>query len=133
MAPIADSGNSASKRPLNNDSIDDYDVDDDPFAQLGIGATNNEPQSKKRKDATGLGIDEAVAVQKKPRAPNVKLDESRLLSAKGIPRLRRKACDLKFKGKGHEVGIPLFTFSLTKQSPTLRGRRTNSYIVLRHS
>lgn len=30
---------------------------------------------------------------------------SRLLSEKGIPRLRRKAGDLKFKGKGHEVCI----------------------------
>ncbi|KAI2619755.1 Swi3-domain-containing protein [Hypomontagnella submonticulosa] len=89
------------ERPSNN-AIDNYDVDDDPFAESGDEAPNNDSQSKKRKEATGLGIDEAVAVQKKARVPTVKLDESRLLSEKGIPRLRRKARDLKFKGKGHE-------------------------------
>ena len=113
------------KAPATNNDIDDYDVDDDPFAD---SAPEDPPQkeapSKKRKDASGLGIDEEVAVAKKVRAPAVKLDEtryvfqmlshvyvyirtksfgSRLLSEKGIPRLRRKARDLKFKGKGHEV------------------------------
>ncbi|OTB04757.1 hypothetical protein M426DRAFT_58208 [Hypoxylon sp. CI-4A] len=88
-------------RPLNND-INDYDVDDDPFAESENEAPKNGNQSKKRKEATGLGIDEAVNVQKKARVPMVKLDEGRLLSEKGIPRLRRKARDLKFKGKGHE-------------------------------
>ncbi|KAH7018232.1 replication fork protection component Swi3-domain-containing protein [Microdochium trichocladiopsis] len=90
-----------SSPPTANLDIDDYDVDDDPFA--------SEPEdkqkpasSKKRKDVTGLGIDEEVAVAKKARVPNVKLDETRLLSEKGIPRLRRKAGELKFKGKGHE-------------------------------
>ncbi|KAI1502059.1 replication fork protection component Swi3-domain-containing protein [Biscogniauxia marginata] len=91
------------QRPANND-IDNYDVDDDPFAESGAeeAQNRNNSQSKKRKDATGLGIDEEVAVTKKPRVPRVKLDEARLLSEKGIPRLRRKAGDLKFKGKGHE-------------------------------
>ncbi|OTA58818.1 Swi3-domain-containing protein [Hypoxylon sp. EC38] len=92
---------SASAKPVNN-AIDNYDVDDDPFAESGNEAPTKQTQSKKRKDATDLGIDEAVAVKKKARAPIVKLDESRLLSEKGIPRLRRKARDLKFKGKGHE-------------------------------
>ncbi|KAI1455499.1 Swi3-domain-containing protein [Annulohypoxylon moriforme] len=98
MAPRADS---VAARPTNND-IDNYDVDDDPFAESGNEAPSNNAQSKKRKDTTGLGIDEAVAVQKKARAPIVKLDEGRLLSEKGIPRLRRKARELNFKGKGHE-------------------------------
>ncbi|KAI0886317.1 Swi3-domain-containing protein [Annulohypoxylon maeteangense] len=98
MAPRADS---VAARPKNND-IDNYDVDDDPFAESGNEAPANNAQSKKRKDTTGLGIDEAVAVGKKARAPIVKLDEGRLLSEKGIPRLRRKARELKFKGKGHE-------------------------------
>lgn len=98
MAPRTDP---VAARPVNND-IDNYDVDDDPFAESGDEAPANNAQSKKRKDTTGLGIDEAVAVQKKVRAPIVKLDEGRLLSEKGIPRLRRKARDLKFKGKGHE-------------------------------
>ncbi|KAL7621646.1 chromosome segregation in meiosis- protein [Parahypoxylon ruwenzoriense] len=93
---------SAPKRPLNSD-IDNYDVDDDPFAESGDEAQNNAaPPSKKSNNATSLGIDEAVNVTKKARAPIVKLDEGRLLSEKGIPRLRRKARDLKFKGKGHE-------------------------------
>ncbi|KAI0839492.1 Swi3-domain-containing protein [Hypoxylon sp. FL0890] len=92
---------SAPARPPNN-NIDNYDVDDDPFAESGNDAPIKETQSKKRKDATDLGIDEAVAVKKKARVPFVKLDEGRLLSEKGIPRLRRKARDLKFKGKGHE-------------------------------
>ncbi|KAI1658764.1 Swi3-domain-containing protein [Daldinia decipiens] len=97
----AHKSSSALKKPVND--IDNYDVDDDPFAESGDEAPSNDTaQSKKRKDATGLGIDEAVAVQKKVRAPIVKLDEGRLLSDKGIPRLRRKARDLKFKGKGHE-------------------------------
>ena len=51
----------------------------------------------------GLGIDEEVKVRK-PRPPVAKLDETRLLSEKGIPRLRRISKDrLRFKGKGHEV------------------------------
>ena len=53
--------------------------------------------------AGGLGIDEEVRVRK-PRAPVAKLDEGRLLSAKGIPTLRRITKErLRFKGKGHEV------------------------------
>lgn len=91
----------APQRPSNND-IDNYDVDDDLFGQSDNEASNGQAQSKKRKDAPDLGIDEAVAVKKKARDPIVKLDETRLLSEKGIPRLRRKASELKFKGKGHE-------------------------------
>ncbi|KAI1778849.1 Swi3-domain-containing protein [Hypoxylon cercidicola] len=91
---------SGPKGSLNND-IDNYDVDD-IFGELDNEVSNSQAQSKKRKDAPDLGIDEAVAIKKKPRDPIVKLDESRLLSEKGIPRLRRKASDLKFKGKGHE-------------------------------
>lgn len=87
--------------------IDDFGVDDfnDPFADSGDEQGKTDSQSNKRKQPDGLGIEEAVAVTKKPRAPNVKLDEDRLLSDKGIPKLRRKARDLKFKGKGHEVCV----------------------------
>lgn len=96
-------------RPSND--IDNYDVDDwDPFADSGDDAAakkkndgGKETNSKKRKDATGLGIDQEVSVSKKPRVPRVKLDEARLLSDNGIPKLRKKAQTLKFKGKGHEV------------------------------
>ncbi|KAI0551684.1 replication fork protection component Swi3-domain-containing protein [Xylaria curta] len=87
-------------------ALDNYDVDDDPFADSGDDAAqkdgSTDAQSKKRKDASGLGIDEAISVSKKPRAPRVKLDETRLLSENGIPKLRSKAKNLKFKGKGHE-------------------------------
>ncbi|KAI0531633.1 replication fork protection component Swi3-domain-containing protein [Xylaria digitata] len=90
--------------------IDNYDVDDDddPFAESGDDAAatgkngNADTQSKKRKDASGLGIDQAVSVTKKPRVPRVKLDETRLLSDNGIPKLRSRARNLKFRGKGHE-------------------------------
>lgn len=68
--------------PPTNIDIDNYDVDDDPFAEsggedAGPSAQKDNAQSKKRKDATGLGIDEEVAVAKKVRAPAVKLDETR--------------------------------------------------------
>ncbi|GAP87982.1 putative chromosome segregation in meiosis protein 3 [Rosellinia necatrix] len=91
-------------KPIN---IDNYDIDDDdPFADSGDEAAKQSEtaaaQSKKRKDASGLGIDEAVSVSKKPRVPRVKLDETRLLSDNGIPKLRSKAQNLRFKGKGHE-------------------------------
>ncbi|KAI0401708.1 replication fork protection component Swi3-domain-containing protein [Xylaria palmicola] len=103
-------------QPLHD--IDNYDVDDDPFADSGDdaaqknGKTDGQSQSRKRKDASGLGIDEAVSVTKKPRVPRVKLDEARLLSDNGIPKLRRKARHLKFKGKGHEFsdGARLLSF-----------------------
>ncbi|RYP44460.1 hypothetical protein DL768_009081 [Monosporascus sp. mg162] len=104
MASRTAASPSSPQRPLppSND-IDDYDVDDDIFAESGGDeSAQKNGQSKKRKDAASLGIDEEVAVAKKMRAPMVKLDENRLLSEKGIPRLRRKARDLKFKGKGHE-------------------------------
>jgi replication fork protection complex subunit Csm3/Swi3 len=91
-----------------NDDLDNYGVDDfgvDPFAvSSDENADKADSQTNKRKDVAGLGIDEAVAVSKKARVPRVKLDDKKLLSDKGIPKLRRKAGDLKFKGKGHEVG-----------------------------
>lgn len=93
-------------RPVVHDDLDDYGVDDfgaDPFAESGDENANNtraDSQSKTRKD---IGISEEVAVSAKVRAPRVKLDENRLLSEKGITKLRRKAGELKFKGKGHEV------------------------------
>ncbi|KAF1978484.1 Swi3-domain-containing protein [Bimuria novae-zelandiae CBS 107.79] len=55
-------------------------------------------------DDGGLGIDEEIKVVKK-RHPIPKLDDNRLLSDPGIPKLRRISKDrLKFKGKGHEYG-----------------------------
>lgn len=54
--------------------------------------------------AGGLGIDEEIIIAKK-RIPIPKLDDARLLSDPGIPRLRKISKErLRFKGKGHEVG-----------------------------
>ncbi|CAI6086657.1 unnamed protein product [Clonostachys chloroleuca] len=86
--------------PVPHDDLDNYDVgdlSDDPFR------TPTPPPSKKRKEAdTGLGIDTEVAVQKRARVPNIKLDEDRLLGPAGIPKLQTRARKLKIKGKGHE-------------------------------
>jgi hypothetical protein len=88
--------------------VDDFGVDDydNLFASSGDEGAKNDAKNNKRKQSDGLGIEEAVAVKKKARVPNVKLDEARLLSDKGIPKLRAKARELKFKGKGHEVQNP---------------------------
>lgn len=74
-----------------------------------ITSTNDEPA---RSDFTskgsgtagdGLGIDEEIIITKK-RIPIPKLDDNRLLSHPGIPRLRKISKDrLHFKGKGHAV------------------------------
>lgn len=86
--------------------MDNIDLDfNDPFRSPSPPAPAKEAagdNTKKRK-ADGLGIDEEVDVTKKPRAPRVKLDEARLLSDDGIPKLRKRAAGLKLKGKGHEV------------------------------
>ncbi|KAK1701582.1 replication fork protection component Swi3-domain-containing protein [Colletotrichum godetiae] len=85
------------------DDLDVYNVDDDfddpfksPPPEAKDGSTN------KRKQAEALGLDEEVEVAKRARVPRVKLDEARLLSDNGIPKLRKRAGNLKFKGKGHE-------------------------------
>lgn len=60
--------------------------------------------SNKKSDVTGaLGIDEEIIITKK-RVPIPKLDDQRLLSDPGIPRLRKISKErLRFKGKGHEA------------------------------
>ncbi|KAF7545789.1 hypothetical protein G7Z17_g8912 [Cylindrodendrum hubeiense] len=98
MSSALKSGSTAAER---HDDLDHYDVDnlsDDPF-----GLSPPTASTKKRKEPeSGLGIDKEVSVQKRARVPNVKLDEERLLSENGIPKLRTRARDLKIKGKGHE-------------------------------
>ncbi|KAJ5806959.1 hypothetical protein N7474_010551 [Penicillium riverlandense] len=65
-------------------------------------AANNASNPPAPGDSAGLGLDEEVKVTKK-RQPVAKLDEARLLSQPGIPKLRRTAKQkLRFKGKGHE-------------------------------
>ncbi|KAJ0163663.1 Chromosome segregation in meiosis protein 3 [Colletotrichum tanaceti] len=83
------------------DDLDDYNVDDidDPFRSPPPEAKNS---TNKRKKAEALGLDEEVEVAKRARVPRVKLDEARLLSENGIPKLRKRAAKLVFKGKGNE-------------------------------
>ncbi|PBP26654.1 DSHCT domain-containing protein [Diplocarpon rosae] len=92
------------------DDLFNYDANmddpDDPFSENYVGTKDKQRLKEteaKSKGADGLGIDDAVEVTRKPRAPRVKLDENRLLSSNGIPKLRNRAKHhLKFKGKGHE-------------------------------
>ncbi|EFX05138.1 replication fork protection component [Grosmannia clavigera kw1407] len=73
------------------------------FGDEQDGADKSGKSKKAGGDVTaGLGIDEEVDVKKRAREPRVKLDETRILSAKGIPALRQRARNLKLKGKGHE-------------------------------
>jgi replication fork protection complex subunit Csm3/Swi3 len=101
-------------------SLLNYDVsdnEDDPFRD--IDTTLHEPASKSnttKRKATGtdnkentdiLGLDEEVKIVKK-RKPIAKLDEAKLLSQPGIPKLRAIArsnsiaSKLRLNGKGHE-------------------------------
>ncbi|KZL83692.1 chromosome segregation in meiosis protein 3 [Colletotrichum incanum] len=85
------------------DDIDNYNVDDldDPF-QSPPPEAKDSGSTNKRKKAEALGLEEEIEVAKRARVPRVKLDEARLLSENGIPKLRKRAANLKFKGKGHE-------------------------------
>ena len=58
-------------------------------------------QSRKKADAAS---DDEIKITKKKRAPIAKLDDTRLLSEKGIPTLQKlsRTQFKKFKGKGHE-------------------------------
>jgi replication fork protection complex subunit Csm3/Swi3 len=101
-------------------SLLNYDVsdnEDDPFREIDTTFDKPDDRSKSTKrKATGsdnkenadiLGLDEEVKITKK-RKPVAKLDEARLLSQPGIPKLRALArsksiaSKLRLKGKGHE-------------------------------
>lgn len=76
--------------------------------------TQPEPWRKNRYQAADadLGVDEEIVIAKK-RQPAPKLDDQRLLSDPGIPRLRKISKDrLRFKGKGHEVCAGESTFTI---------------------
>ena len=109
--------------PITNNTINDllsYDFSDDgdPFndkskkkrddkSVLSPRGTKRAAEDANKEKFGGLGLDEEVKITKK-RIPNPKLDEQRLLSEPGIPKLRalarsgRIAKKLHFKGKGHE-------------------------------
>ncbi|KAF2280160.1 Swi3-domain-containing protein [Westerdykella ornata] len=92
-------------------SEDDLDAilndtpDHDIFDTSNIKPQIQPPQESRPQPASAdLGIDEEIKVVKK-RRPIPKLDEERLLSDAGIPRLQRISKErLRFKGKGHEYG-----------------------------
>jgi replication fork protection complex subunit Csm3/Swi3 len=86
---------------------DDFDDDLDDILKDVLNPTNvvqsteqptqPEPWRSKKSDAAGIIIT-------KKRQPAPKLDDQRLLSEPGVPRLRKISKDrLRFKGKGHEV------------------------------
>ncbi len=96
----------------------DFSDDGDPFndkpskkrddkAVLSPRGTKRKAEDANKENFGGLGLDEEVKITKK-RIPNPKLDEHRLLSEPGIPKLRalsrsgKVAKKLHFKGKGHE-------------------------------
>ncbi|KAL8939691.1 MAG: hypothetical protein Q9211_002620 [Gyalolechia sp. 1 TL-2023] len=89
------------------DDLFDYSVDmQDVFRDVDVRMDfSNDQQAaslKSKDDSLRLGIDEEIKVVKK-RQPVPKLDENRLLSQAGIPKLRRLAKDrVKLKGKNHE-------------------------------
>ncbi|RHZ52735.1 Chromosome segregation in meiosis protein 3 [Aspergillus thermomutatus] len=91
--------------PNRADDLFDYDFGLDELWQETPNRPNDgAPMQSSARDESGLGLglDEEVKVTKK-RQPVAKLDESRLLSQPGIPKLRRTAKNkLRFKGKGHE-------------------------------
>ncbi|KAE8384644.1 replication fork protection component Swi3-domain-containing protein [Aspergillus alliaceus] len=91
--------------PQNVNDLFDYDIGLDEILQHVPSSSNaNAPRPSTVPDASrlGLGLDEEVKVARK-RQPVAKLDETRLLSQAGIPRLRRTAKQkLRLKGKGHE-------------------------------
>lgn len=63
------------KNGASHDDLDNYDVgnlSDDPFA-----SPQGSPKGKTKVDESGLGIEEEVSVQKRPRVPRVKLDDER--------------------------------------------------------
>ncbi|KAK3290333.1 chromosome segregation in meiosis protein 3 [Chaetomium fimeti] len=96
------SADTANRGKSGGNFVDDYlaDWDDDPFRSPSPEPAKNDKDAEKKKDV--LGIDKELDLKKKPRAPRVKLDDTRLLSDKGIPKLRKTAPRLKLKGKGHE-------------------------------
>jgi hypothetical protein len=134
--PLPTGGPSASGDEF--DDLNDYDIElDDPTDPFGNNyqvpqdknaSSKNNSEREKGKSGDGLGLDEEVEVTRKARAPRVKLDEHRLLSAAGIPRLRKKAREhLKFKGKGHEV----IYFPPSNPRLSAHFHFTNAKIVLR--
>ncbi|EEB07970.2 replication fork protection complex subunit Swi3 [Schizosaccharomyces japonicus yFS275] len=80
----------------------------EPYGGSALSELTNIPDvpstdgKKPEEEKFDLGLDEEVVI-KKERKPRIKLDEDYLLSENGIPRLRKTAPSLRFKGKNHEA------------------------------
>ncbi|KGO70957.1 Replication fork protection component Swi3 [Penicillium italicum] len=100
-ANVSERGSSPTAGDLND--LFDYDIGlDEIILDKNAPNTNSTKASGTGDSALGLGLDEEVKVTRK-RQPVAKLDEGRLLSQPGIPKLRHTARQkLKFKGKGQE-------------------------------
>ena len=103
MAPISPQ----SRNIPSDDELDDIlngIVEGRDVPPTNDSPTQTDRLNNKTSDVTGaLGIDEEIVITKK-RVPIPKLDDQRLLSDPGIPRLRKISKDrLRFKGKGHEA------------------------------
>ncbi|KAK5137493.1 hypothetical protein LTR08_008471 [Meristemomyces frigidus] len=92
-APYARAGSTAPHDINYDQEVDDF-LRDLPLNADGVN--NNNANGQPAQD-----VDEEIKVRKK-RNPVPKLDENRLLSDAGVPKLRKIAKTLKFKGKGHE-------------------------------
>ncbi|CAK4030496.1 Chromosome segregation in meiosis 3 [Lecanosticta acicola] len=89
--------------PDDLDRLLDYDdAVEDFLRDLPVGNDNQDNNNNGATAGPPLDEDQEVQVKKK-RNPIPKLDENRLLSDAGIPKLRRiTKTRLKFRGKGHE-------------------------------
>ncbi|KAI5303278.1 Nuclear control of ATPase protein 2 [Ascosphaera pollenicola] len=96
-------GQSAAADDLLDYDLDFEDIIRDKNGQDNAAAAGQQPSgpTQQNVDDANLGLDEEIKVTKK-RRPVPKLDEEKLLSQKGIPRLRKKARKLDLHGKGHE-------------------------------
>ncbi|KAG8626825.1 hypothetical protein KVT40_005770 [Elsinoe batatas] len=86
--------------PDDLDALFDTDVGLDEVRRSATTTTANESSRTDNRPETS-NLDEEIVITKK-RQPIAKLDEERILSAKGIPRLRKIAKKTKFRGKAHE-------------------------------
>ncbi|KAJ4354937.1 chromosome segregation in meiosis- protein [Ascochyta clinopodiicola] len=93
--------------PTSGDELDDIlngIASEGGYVQPQAEPSNSRTANSKSNTDAGLGIDEEIVVTKK-RIPIPKLDDVRLRSELGIPRLRKISKErLRFKGKGHEYG-----------------------------
>ena len=98
--PSAVAPNQRATSPKSHDRPN-YDQEVDDFMR-DLDFDNNTANTNPAPQEPAKDIDEEVQVKKK-RKPNPKLDETRLLSQNGVPKLRRLTkSKLRFCGKGHE-------------------------------